>query len=242
MNKFLVILLLAPSVAFAAVLPPAPQKTDADLCKVSAELSQFVRSIVKPLSSVLSIPLDALPREIQTTINSGKEELKKIEDKSTTDPLSKFETPELAKKVYENVRKQLNKEIDEVGNVFETGFNEFPKQIDEYRKLSDDKYPELKTQFNKAWDAIQAEIQQSIFRSAAIKLGYTRSAVNELMNQALKEFEKHSALAALNVGLDDSAKIVKINIELIEKGFQNYDYTKINTEIEKAITGKTTCP
>jgi len=240
MNKFLVILLLAPSVAFAAVLPPAPQKTDADLCKVSAELSQFVRSIVKPLSSVLSIPLDALPREIQTTVNSGEEELKKIQGDSTTttDP-TKIDA---AKKAYDKIREQLMKEIDEIRNVVETFFNEFPKQIDEYRKLSDDKYPELKTQFNKAWDAIQAEIQQSIFRSTAIKLGDTRGGVYELLNQALKQFETTSAFAALNVGLDDVAKVVKTDIEQIEKSFQNYDYTKINTEIEKAITGKTTCP
>jgi len=240
MNKFLVILLLAPSVAFAAVIPSAPQKTDADLCKVSAELSQFVRSIVKPLSSVLSIPLDQLPREIQSTITSGKEELKKIQGDSTTttDP-TKIDS---AKKVYENVRGQLIKEIDEVRNVFETLFDEFPKKIDEYRKFSDDKYPELKEKTNKAWDAVQAEIQQSFFRSAAIKLSTTRAAVNELLGQALKEFETTSAFAALNVGLDDSAKIVKTGTEQIEKDFRNYDYTKINTEIEKAITGKTTCP
>jgi len=263
MNQFLIIFLLAPSIAFAAVLPPAQEAAKsakpAKPCEVAAEMIKFVDQYIKtsPLESPhpplpfakFSKILDTMFQETVVTIRRfhNKFALERILDNPSK---TAHETLyNLVKEVYDNVRGQLIDRIDEVRLDFEImGTYDLIEIIQEQRNRTDAEYPELKKETNKAWDSVQAFIRRAIFESIRDKLNEADKEINDRLDKALREFRQKmamsewvEAIAALEKGLNESEKTVKKEIDRIEHDFQNFDYAKIHNEIEKAIAGETIC-
>jgi len=211
---------------------------------VANEIIKSVDHFIKTTDSSFSKPLDSLAKEIETTTSDGKKKVTNIQDHASNPSKTDYLVPyNLAEGLYKNIQANLINRIDGVRIDFEIASNTLVTQIDKFKDETSKKYPDIRTQTDKAYDSVLEEMQ-SIFQNARDQLDITDQIVNEQFEKALQAFGMQLAFsnwfegfAALNSGLDNLTSLVKYNAKEIERDLQTFDLTKINKEITKAIVG-----